>query len=94
MGVPLADIWYPALVLSNPDASDVTIHEDDRMEVRLVFDGTVYLYPIGIFDSFCEIRINYFPFDTQVYVYVYTLVLNTLYANHVQCPSNYLNSYK
>ncbi|WAQ95162.1 ACHB-like protein [Mya arenaria] len=63
--VPLTEIWYPALLLANPDASDVTIQDDDRMDVRIVFDGSVYLYPTGIIASFCDIRLLYYPFDKQ-----------------------------
>ncbi|XP_065566595.1 acetylcholine receptor subunit alpha-like 1 isoform X2 [Artemia franciscana] len=61
--VPSDAIWLPDIVLYNNAEGNCEITIMTKALVR--YDGTVMWKPPAIYKSFCEIDVEYFPFDQQ-----------------------------
>ena len=62
--LPLEDIWYPKLDLTNPYSNTKLQTNDDA--VRVYANGAVVMGKVFIYESICFINVQYYPFDTQV----------------------------
>ena len=64
-------IWTPAICRDDDDYLVSTCSADGNYEVTIMtkailrYDGTVKWKPPAIYKSFCEINVEYFPFDQQ-----------------------------
>ncbi|KAI0212506.1 Acetylcholine receptor subunit alpha-like 1 [Lamellibrachia satsuma] len=61
--VPSKSIWLPELVLYNNADGDYTV--TIMTKATLSYYGTVHWEPPVIFKSFCEMEVEFFPFDIQ-----------------------------
>ncbi|WAR21560.1 ACHA6-like protein [Mya arenaria] len=62
--VPQDDIWKPDVTLAN-SFKTFTGLGSSFLNVRLLFDGTIFWYPFQVLESTCSVDITYFPFDIQ-----------------------------
>ncbi|XP_052773925.1 neuronal acetylcholine receptor subunit alpha-6-like [Mya arenaria] len=63
--IPISEVWYPPLIISNPDSSATAIKLEDRSVVRLLSDGTIMFYPSGVYSVNSPLDSKYYPFDKQ-----------------------------
>ncbi|VDO05649.1 unnamed protein product [Rodentolepis nana] len=63
--LPSENIWTPDLVLYNNAGGDWDLVSSSSTKVFVNHDGTVIWRPPIIFNSQCEINVEYFPFDMQ-----------------------------
>nr|CAD2157546.1 unnamed protein product [Meloidogyne enterolobii] len=61
--IPSDLIWIPDIVLYNN--ADGEPHISIVSDAIIYFNGLVVWKPPSIYKSFCNIEIEYFPFDTQ-----------------------------
>ncbi|CAF0790530.1 unnamed protein product [Rotaria sp. Silwood1] len=61
--IPNDLIWKPDLVLYNNADGNYQITSSSKAQIR--YDGTVQWNPPMIYKSYCEIDIQYYPFDIQ-----------------------------
>lgn len=61
--VPSKSIWVPDLVLYNTAEGDYTV--TIMTKATLSYSGTVHWEPPVIFKSFCQMEVEFFPFDIQ-----------------------------
>ncbi|XP_041350962.1 neuronal acetylcholine receptor subunit alpha-7-like [Gigantopelta aegis] len=59
-----AEIWRPTLIVEN-SVDDLSVIEDDNVPFRVFSSGKVIWNPPGIYNTYCDIDITYYPFDTQ-----------------------------
>ncbi|CAC5413736.1 unnamed protein product [Mytilus coruscus] len=57
-------IWRPTLTIEN-SVKDISIVSDVNILMRLKPDGHIIWTPSGIYVTYCETDVTYYPFDTQ-----------------------------
>ncbi|XP_060559576.1 neuronal acetylcholine receptor subunit alpha-6-like [Ruditapes philippinarum] len=58
-------LWTPNFVLANTAAKLDKIG-DDWQSIRLLFNGTAYYFPLGIYASACSADITLYPWDINI----------------------------
>ncbi|WAR05918.1 ACHA7-like protein, partial [Mya arenaria] len=64
--VPVSEVWYPPLIIGNPDTTSTATKVEDRSYVWLGADGTIMFYPSGVYSVNSPLDSKYYPFDKQV----------------------------
>ncbi|XP_052778131.1 neuronal acetylcholine receptor subunit alpha-6-like [Mya arenaria] len=67
MMVPVSEVWYPPLIIGNPDTTATAFKVEDRSCVRLSQDGTISFYPSGVYSVNSPLDSKYYPFDKQTF---------------------------
>ncbi|KAK6186079.1 hypothetical protein SNE40_008185 [Patella caerulea] len=76
MVVPQFKVWRPDVIIGNM-VKKTTELGFDGMPIRLTNTGDVFWFPNVLFQTACDINIQYYPFDTQVC----TIQLNPLVSS-------------
>ncbi|CAF1001576.1 unnamed protein product [Adineta ricciae] len=61
--IPSSDIWVPDIVLYNN--ADGTYEVNTITKAHVFYNGTIRWNPPVIYKSYCDINIQYYPFDEQ-----------------------------
>lgn len=65
------DVWFPQLALINPMAQ-VSKLVYDWTPIRVMYFGRMIMRPVNLFQSICTYDVSHYPFDTQVYIHIFT----------------------
>ncbi|XP_072021489.1 neuronal acetylcholine receptor subunit alpha-6-like [Amphiura filiformis] len=60
---PITSIWTPDIVLRDSADSEIT---KPNSRAQIFFDGTIIWYAQVIYTASCNVKVRWFPFDTQV----------------------------
>lgn len=63
--VPQENVWLPDLAMT-PFAQTMQKLGYDELPLRVESSGRVWWQPSGVFTTYCDIDITYYPFDKQV----------------------------
>ncbi|XP_052778018.1 acetylcholine receptor subunit beta-like 1 [Mya arenaria] len=67
MMVPISEVWYPPLIIGNPDTTSTAIKIEERSFVRLLPDGTIMFIPSGVYSVHSPLNAKHYPFDKQTF---------------------------
>ncbi|XP_072014971.1 neuronal acetylcholine receptor subunit beta-2-like isoform X2 [Amphiura filiformis] len=63
---PITSIWTPDIVLRDIANNEYDEKTKTDTRVQIYSDGTIIWYAQVIYTAFCNVKVRWFPFDTQV----------------------------